>query len=91
VIDGDAMYPRGGYDLAHQVKADTATLHVPVVVLTTAEGQSCPGRLRVLELPCANADVLAAVREEVAIAALLARRRARRQASSPRIKVDSLI
>jgi len=76
-----------GLALARRVKRDAGTQRISIIVLTdqsTGEGDECATILECgtrLAKPCDGSAVLAALESEVAIAGLLATRRARRSAA----------
>jgi CheY-like chemotaxis protein len=74
-----------GVELTRYVKTDARTRHVPVVVLTAMPLAHVAGKAMMagcsacLQKPCSENLALAAVNDAVAIARLLARRRAMRE------------
>ena len=88
VTDADVRGEAEGFALAHRVKTDPATRHIPVIVLTTLPFVDWPAAMGAsrcgtcVSRPCEPEAVIVAVTSALAISAILARRRALRDAGA---------
>jgi CheY-like chemotaxis protein len=86
ITDADAGGEAEGFGLAHRVKTDPATRHVPVIVLTALPFVDWPEAMGAsrcgvcVSRPCGPDAVIVALSSALAISAILARRRALRDA-----------